>query len=90
MSIAEASLEVPPTPRRRHAAVAGLVGGPYPNLGSSVSRRPFLTTTPTADDPAPRSATASTPPSERTLVRLGTSEHVLPAGGPYPNLTTRR
>lgn len=35
MSIADpASLDATPTPRRRHAAVTGLVGGPYPNLGT--------------------------------------------------------
>lgn len=75
MSIAEASLDVPRSPRRRHAAVAGLVGGPYPNLRASASRRPFLTAAPTSD---------------RTLVRLSTAARTLPAGGPYPNLTTRR
>ena len=33
MSVAEnLTVEIPPGPRRPHAAVAALVGGPYPNL----------------------------------------------------------
>jgi hypothetical protein len=62
-------------PRRAHAAVAGLVGGPYPNLGSDLRRaRPRLVAAGTADD----SPEAVEPmPSSRS-------------SGPYPNLPTTR
>jgi hypothetical protein len=81
MSIADpASLEVPPTPRRRHAAVAGMVGGPYPNLGTP-RRRPRLAAAADTSDPAPA--------RDHTLVELRAVAPALPAGGPYPNLSTR-
>jgi hypothetical protein len=81
MSIADpASLEVPPAPRRRHAAVAGMVGGPYPNLATP-RRRPRLAATAETSDPVPA--------LDHTLVELHAIAPALPAGGPYPNLSTR-
>ena len=81
MSIADpASLEVPSTPRRCHAAVAGLVGGPYPNLATP-RRRPRLATAAETSDPAPA--------LDHTLVDMRAVAPPLPAGGPYPNLSTR-
>lgn len=63
-----------PEPRRPHAAVAGLVGGPYPNLGTGLPRaRPRLVAAGTAVGSPPESV-EPTPGS--------------PSGGPYPNLPT--
>jgi hypothetical protein len=77
MSLAE-PLEVEsqaPRPRRPHAAVAGLVGGPYPNLGSDLRRaRPRLVAAGTADD------------SPEAVQPLAGSR----SSGPYPNLPTTR
>ena len=90
MSVAEhLSPEVPPAaPRRQHAAVAALVGGPYPNLVSSARPRPRLVVGP---QPLVRSPGGAAPAGEATPIDLRrTGDTGFPAGGPYPNLTPAR
>ena len=90
MSVAEhLSPEVTPAaPRRQHAAVAALVGGPYPNLVTSARPRPRLVVGP---EPLVPSAGGAEPAGEEAPIDLRrTDDTGFPAGGPYPNLATAR
>jgi hypothetical protein len=95
MSVAEhLTVEIQPdTPRRPHAAVAALVGGPYPNLVTTRRPRPRLVPGPEAPSPAPAGsapAPADEPPDGPALDLRRTGDAGFPAGGPYPNLSTAR
>ena len=93
MSVAE-PLDVQtrlPGPLRPHAAVAGLVGGPYPNLGAGARRaRPRLVAAGDAPEPRPADVDPEDPETPGPALDVQRRPAELAPGGPYPNLPTAR